>query len=302
MVSIKMNDKTKSFENFKSQVFVKENKSGVRSILCAALLGIVSQLITFTSMAGEPSESSYQDLSHLELNQRLYELSIKYIPIHFHGTAGEKQLALSEINRVLKLGADPDYMDGHSISALGESMHRYDVEDLFFVLAPYSQNLGGRHRRYRGLVELAIDKKNHKVVRYLLEYGANPDFVESCDSIMQTYIGSALIQNDYEMVKLLLEFNADPNLVCSQGNSPLLSAILSQQFKIAQLLIQHGASGQGEDLLHQAIKRDAPFWFLEELTQMGFGPMSIDRIGKRTALEFALQKGKLNTYEWLRVR
>lgn len=159
MVSIKMNDKTKSFENFKSQVFVKENKSGVRSILCAALLGIVSQLITFTSMAGEPSESSYQDLSHLELNQRLYELSIKYIPIHFHGTAGEKQLALSEINRVLELGADPDFKNRSKTSALAETMSRTEVEDLFFTLAPYSRNLDGMHFFNKGMVELAIDKK-----------------------------------------------------------------------------------------------------------------------------------------------
>jgi ankyrin repeat protein len=91
----------------------------------------------------------------------------------------------------------------------------------------------------------AMRNENSEILELLIQHR---DVVHEKDQDGVTLLHRAIWSNNMLLAKQLLECGADPNALCSFANapdslmSPLYIACLQNNFKIAQLLLQHGAS------------------------------------------------------------
>ncbi len=107
----------------------------------------------------------------------------------------------------------------------------------------------------KNAVHVAVNRQDVDTLKLLLEFGADPD---SLDSRERTAISYACFLKD-DLTKLLLDFGADPNL-CAPNWLPLAWAIDTNKLNQVQMLLQYGAdpdgvSKNGETCLYYAAAR-----------------------------------------------
>jgi uncharacterized protein len=107
--------------------------------------------------------------------------------------------------------------DGADVNAIG----RDGSTPLLWVLD---------HETSRRSMEFAI--------RFLVERGANPNFIRQADSMSPMYF--AVLQDSTDMLALFLEHGGDPNLLCAGGPALVLS-VRARQIAMLEMLVQHGA-------------------------------------------------------------
>lgn len=93
-------------------------------------------------------------------------------------------------------------------------------------------------RRSIPVLYRAIERKDEKMVRLLLDYGANPDLQGSngCSSLVAT-----ILNDTPELLRHLCEYGADVNLVNHWKNSPLDDSVKRKRLKCAAILKSYGA-------------------------------------------------------------
>ncbi len=93
-------------------------------------------------------------------------------------------------------------------------------------------------------LDLAVIHNSPKIVKILLENGANPNMK---DKNGYTPLHRAIIRYSYEIVELLLKNKADPNIKDKHGYTPLHRAVIQQDPKLVAILLKYGADPNIKD-------------------------------------------------------
>lgn len=151
----------------------------------------------------------------------------------------ESQLDLLKL--LLDKGVNPNSRPSTFDNTPIETAVRCDNLDAIKLLLDYGVNLNDESQ---GPLLQAIGRNNLKLVRFLLEKGANPNI--RCKTYEDwsrghTHLTLAVTKNRLEIVKLLLANGADPNLA-----KPLDSAVGDDNLELVRLLIEKGANPNGQ--------------------------------------------------------
>lgn len=84
--------------------------------------------------------------------------------------------------------------------------------------------------------------RSHKVTKYLLDHGANPNL--NCQNIAPLMY--AVAYQNHTVIKELIDYNAAINYVSDDKQSALVFAIKGRDTKAIQLLVDHGANPRQE--------------------------------------------------------
>lgn len=137
-------------------------------------------------------------------------------------------------------------------------------------------------------VNLAVARGDETSLEQLLLCGV---FANQCDERNKTPLQYACESSDFRMVRLLLQYGANPNIT-TQTTPPLTTAALHGDIAVAKALLNHGASANttaadGKPLLHWCIEQGR-FIIADALLQHGADLHATDRFGNN-ALAYALQ-------------
>ncbi|MHB8405979.1 MAG: ankyrin repeat domain-containing protein [Gammaproteobacteria bacterium] len=185
---------------------------------------------------------------------------------------------ITEVNRLLKKGANPNYQDRRGMPILGAVLKARpkNLPEIVKALARAGADVNARHY----VVPIAFDYVSYnkrcdpKVLNILFKYGLNPNDYEpiahesvlesavayggnsSCISTLIMHGGrinhtdyggntpliQAVYRKDPSIVLLLLLNGAKPNISDEFGNTPLMAAAFFKSKSIVTLLLQHGAN------------------------------------------------------------
>ena len=137
-------------------------------------------------------------------------------------------------------------------------------------------------------VNLAVARGDETSLEQLLLCGV---FANQCDEHNKTPLQYACESSDFRMVRLLLQYGANPNIT-TQTTPPLTTAALHGDIAVAKALLKHGASANttaadGKPLLHWCIEHGR-FIIADALLQHGADLHATDRFGNN-ARAYALQ-------------
>ncbi|GFO40276.1 ankyrin-3 [Plakobranchus ocellatus] len=145
--------------------------------------------------------------------------------------------------------------------------------------------------------------KGHKIIRYLLEKGADAN--EVGDEMGNTPLMAAIVQRSnlrnvyypFDVVKLLLDFGADPNKVNFKGDNALHLAVAQQTLDVVSKLLEAGAdpnivNAQGNNALHLAVA-EQKLEVVSKLLEAGADSNKVNRQGD-IALHLAVTEQTLD--------
>lgn len=120
------------------------------------------------------------------------------------------------------------------------------------ALLDFDIDVNARNAKDAPALQLAIEKHNLALAKYLLEHGASPDTL--FDSGEPALI-DAVKRADAPTMAALLEAKADPNIANSAGETPIFLALQSGNAPLVTELLKAGASAntsspQGQPLLN----------------------------------------------------
>lgn len=95
-------------------------------------------------------------------------------------------------------------------------------------------------------VSFAVEKKEKKIVKLLLDLGFNPNLPNTGGN-KRTSLYYAVENRDIEIVTMLLEAGADPNIKLKNGNTALIKALQNNDTEIEKLLYMYGTDPYIED-------------------------------------------------------
>jgi len=157
-----------------------------------------------------------------------------------------KHRSLYIARTLLECGADVNYRDGHSWSALHLALHRqYDRTTLPSYYSPKT-----RIPKYRMLnngsttLHEASSQGRTICVKLLFEYGAN---VNARDKRGETALHKAARWGYLEVVRLLLDHGADTNAKGDNLWTPLHEGAWSGNLQVVELLLKSGADAHALD-------------------------------------------------------
>ena len=167
------------------------------------------------------------------------------------------------VNLLLSLGADCNFEEDvynclfYPI-VMACYMNYYDIVE---VLLKHGADPNVGHAFEYTPLTCAVRNKNHRLVKLLLDNGADGHIVEILDPNYpaETPLSLALKNDDYETAELLLKNGADPNY-----GTELLTAVMRNKYDHVKLLITYGAdtkqlvprlNKEPETLLDVAVRR-----------------------------------------------
>lgn len=189
-----------------------------------------------------------------------------------------------------------------------ELFHMFKNENVDVILEeymhvfhpPYSIDSNQQNESGETFLHCAVNRQDLRLVRALLERGANPN-------IPNVYGGTplhwAVIANNKEIVRVLLDAGARPELQSAHYPTPLAYALLKKFNSIASLLIERARdindfrAGGGATYLHVAVTTHNLF-LLERLLEHNADPRIQDERG-RTSLHLAVIEGALEMARYL---
>jgi len=143
------------------------------------------------------------------------------------------------------------------------------------------------HDIQRGVPPIFAAIQNHlyNKLRKLLDDGAN---IELKNKFGDTPLIFAIYQNDSKLVKILLEYGANPNVIDGNGlYTPLSKASDSNMIEIVKLLLKYGADinyqhNESETALTVAAKGCKKFELVKLLLKHGANPRIMDTYNQNT--------------------
>lgn len=152
------------------------------------------------------------------------------------------------VDKMLKNGADINYVDSNGeYTALSVATASGNAELVEYLLKN-GANPRGSNNYPNQPVYIAITENYSKIVDILIKAGINPNYRWTKTD------GSSLLTNaiqfgHYSVVNVLIANGADVNLTGSKGLSPLYRAIISNQYDLMLLLLDHNAKLNENDKL-----------------------------------------------------
>jgi ankyrin repeat protein len=133
---------------------------------------------------------------------------------------------LEIVKCLLKKGASPNLIKKDGRTALFDAAFIYEQE--------LESNLSMKptYKRYDYLIK-------DKIVKLLIEYGANIHHIDSCKT---NVLMVACMANRYEMVKLFVKNGIDINTQNDYGSTALMYAVFKEDYAITKFLLDSGAS------------------------------------------------------------
>ncbi|OJJ36228.1 hypothetical protein ASPWEDRAFT_184170 [Aspergillus wentii DTO 134E9] len=162
--------------------------------------------------------------------------------IHFHHTPlcfATRGRGLSVARLVLQHGANPDNTccrNDRLLTGAARDGDYYLVGLLLEHGAAPDASIDSERPHGRPLVE-AVQKQHIKMVRLLLDHGANPNKIGRYGTPLQAAVSGGRI----EIVRYLLDAGADINQKRDDGRTALTDALEAGYFDIVQLLLDNGA-------------------------------------------------------------
>ncbi|ACE06627.1 hypothetical protein Aasi_1317 [Candidatus Amoebophilus asiaticus 5a2] len=220
-----------------------------------------------------------------------------------------------EIERLLALGADINFIDSDSNSALHIAIEQANIllgKQLSAIgislTNTNAKDIGTNSLVYKSIQSL--QKPYNQVIKLLIEKGASIESLKGCSSAKGLFkymnpLCLAIKYGNIEIAKELLTRGAKINLVNSKCQLPLHAAAKSGDLQIFNLLIAYGADKNaldynGNTLLHTVAKGGSLKLILRLLDE-GF---KVDVCSKKkiTPLELAAKKGNLEVFILLQER
>lgn len=131
--------------------------------------------------------------------------------------------------RLLKFGANPNVSPGGE--PLWWTLLQTGNRDYAEMLISSGANINALVSEGRRPLDLAIEDKDLRLARYLLEHGA----------ISSGYLWHTLKDQDYAMMRFLLANGEDPNKLSPEGITPIGHCIMTGDVTAAALLMEYGA-------------------------------------------------------------
>ena len=203
---------------------------------------------------------------------------------------------LRKVDLLLKAGADVNEADSQGSTALMEAT-LYMLEPVVRRLLAVGAGVDYVNRAGMSALDLAVSTGNTEITRMLLERSPRLDRINAAG---YTPLHIA-VQTDYpNIVRALLAAGADPNIAMSEphpllGLTPLMTAVLHKNHKIAGMLLRAGADVHqaiptGRDALLFAVRRDDPE-MVDLLSRADAKPCATPA-GERSAFQEAVESGQ----------
>ncbi|KAF7210629.1 dynein axonemal heavy chain 12 [Nothobranchius furzeri] len=155
----------------------------------------------------------------------------------------------------------------------------------------------------RGWIPLheAAVKDDRRILEML--FSASPPGAAQCRSLKgETPLFLAVVHGIRENATFLLQNGCDPDVQNDEQDSPLVAAILNDQYDLATLLLRYNAKTDQTGPLNRTALHESAFLgldnFVHLLLESGADPNALD-IKKKTPLSLAAQNGHLNVVEAL---
>ncbi|XP_076598002.1 dynein axonemal heavy chain 12 [Chaetodon auriga] len=155
----------------------------------------------------------------------------------------------------------------------------------------------------RGWIPLheAAVQENRRILEII--FSASPPGAAHCRTLKgETPLFLSVVHGRRETTTFLLQNGCSPDLQNDEQDSPLVAAILNDQYDVATLLLRYNANVDQAGPLNRTALHDSAFLGLENfvylLLESGANPNACD-IKKKTPLALAAQNGHLNVVEVL---
>ncbi|MTV51072.1 hypothetical protein GJ688_19550 [Heliobacillus mobilis] len=145
---------------------------------------------------------------------------------------------LNTLTSIMDHGLDPNFMLNNDCSILEfacKSTNIFHKHRVVKVLLDYGANPNIVDDR--GMTLLMKYGKDTEIAKLLLNYGANPNY--TCKLTGDTALGINF--KEHKLVRLLLEYGAEPNIENYDELSPIDLAIVNKDFVSAEILYRSGA-------------------------------------------------------------
>ncbi len=229
-----------------------------------------------------------------------------YHLLHTYDSFGETALinAIISQNRsiialLLKTGADPNLPNQQGITPLIKATKQNDTATVALLLSEKHIALEEKSLKGYSALHYAVLNKNKKIIRLLLQAGANPQTIASN---RMTPLHETASHASTSIAQILIEAGAPLNALGPHQNNPLHFATAQNNVALIQLLLKKGATydvqnGQHETALIIAA-REGHLESVEALLDAGVALHLVDK-KKNSALHYAAMKKKINLLQYL---
>jgi ankyrin repeat protein len=132
-------------------------------------------------------------------------------------------------------------------------------------------------------VQAALGKRSTEYLRVLLEHGADPDSRVAIRAYDMSALFAAIRKrNNLAFTRLLIEYGADVNHQASNGDSPILDAVVGSNYPQALLLLKAGADPN----LQRSISRRSALSDVRDYHEREMAHLERDAYNKEGYLEF----------------
>lgn len=180
-------------------------------------------------------------------------------PLHHAARKGSFEI----VKILVELGADIRIQDSHSSTPLFSAVadRRYDMVRYFLLKGSDPNGTNGN----AFLLDKATQNNDLKMMKLLLEFGADVNYVASVDK--NNALHTAVTGNHLELVKFLIDQKINVNQVNVMG-TPLFYAVETNNLEIVKELLKAGADIHLKSAYKGSARENAKDWKRAEVLKL----------------------------------